>query len=303
MALDNSLSFNYFFYNLVVSLPFEVDFLNPVNEKADVSFTFDKKIRFPKHFPKREIWSLANINKAFFYNENIGLFEISNGKNVKLSLKKKIPNEEIIKNLLFTPMALILFQRKNLVVHASASVANSLAFLFIGMSGYGKSTILLELIKKGHKMLSEDVSAISFRNGVKLQPSFPLIKIDRRIAKTKEICSSIKNIKRDTRNRKIYKIKEELHINFPVKVNSCYLINPIKGKTKITEINDEKRIFFQMYNNIWRQVPATNCLESQKQVMQNISSFIKEVKFFELSLSLNVSNSANYIQNHIEKNL
>ena len=88
MVLDNSLSFNYFFYNLVVSLPFEVDFLNPVNEKADVSFTFDKKIRFPKHFPKREIWSLANINKAFFYNENIGLFEISNGKNVKLSLKK-----------------------------------------------------------------------------------------------------------------------------------------------------------------------------------------------------------------------
>ena len=303
MALDNSSSFNYFFFNLVVSLPFEVDFLYPVNERADISFTFDENIKFPKNYPKKEIWSLSNINKAFFYNKNIGLFEITNGKNVKLSLKKGISKEEIIKNFIFTPMALILFQRGNLVIHASASIVNSQANLFIGMSGYGKSTILLELIKKGHKMLSEDVSAISFSSGAKLQPSFPLIKIDRTISNTEEICASINNIKEDERSRKIYKVQDELYFNSPVKVSSCFLINPIKGEPEIKEIKDEKKIFFQMYKNIWRQVPVTSCLESQKQVMQNISNLIKEVKFFELSLSLNISDSANYIQNHIKENL
>tara|TARA_B100000989_G_scaffold235735_1_gene182600 strand:+ start:552 stop:1463 length:912 start_codon:yes stop_codon:yes gene_type:complete len=302
VALDNSSSFNYFFFNLVVSLPFEVDFLNPVNERADISFTFDENIKFPKNCPKKEIWSLSNINKAFFYNRNIGLFEITNGKNVRLSLKKEISKEEIIKNFIFTPMALILFQRRNLVIHASASVVNSQANLFIGMSGYGKSTILLELIKNGHKMLSEDVSAISFANGGKLQPSFPLIKIDRTISNTEEICASINNIKEDERNRKIYKVQDELYFKSPVKVSSCFLINPIKGEPEIKEIKDEKKIFFQMYKNIWRQVPVTSCFESQKQVMQNITNLIKEVKFFELSLSLNISDSANYIQNHIKKN-
>ena len=98
MVLDNSSSFNYFFFNLVVSLPFEVDFLNPVNERADITFTFDENIKFPKNYPKKEIWSLSNINKAFFYNKNIGLFEITNGKSVRLSLKKEISKEEIIKN-------------------------------------------------------------------------------------------------------------------------------------------------------------------------------------------------------------
>ena len=303
MVQDNSLSFNYFFYNLVVSLPFEVDFLYPINETADIYFTFDENIRFPKNCPTRDIWSLSNINKAFFYNKNIGLFEISNGKNVKLSLNEEISKEEIIKNFLFTPMALILFQRRNLVIHASASLVNSQAYLFIGMSGYGKSTILLELMKKGHKMLSEDVSAISFSNGAKLQPSFPLIKINRTISNTKEVSASINNIKEDERNRKIYKVKDEFHFNSPVKVNSCFLINPTKGKTEIKEINNRKKIFFQMYKNIWRQVPVTSCLESQKQVMQNISHLIKEVKFFELSLSLKVSDSASYIQSHIDKNL
>ena len=302
MALDNSSSFNYFFFNLVVSLPFEVDFLNPVYERADISFTFDENIKFPKNYPKKEIWSLSNINKAFFYNKNIGLFEITNGKSVRLSLKKEISKEEIIKNFIFTPMALILFQRRNLVIHASASVVNSQANLFIGMSGYGKSTILLELIKKGHKMLSEDVSAISFSNGAKLQPSFPLIKIDRTISNTEEICASINNIKEDERNRKIYKVQDELYFKSPVKVSSCFLINPIKGEPEIKEIKDEKKIFFQMYKNIWRQVPVTSCFESQKLVMQNITNLIKEVKFFELSLSLNISDSANYIQNHIKKN-
>ena len=243
------------------------------------------------------------MQKAYFFNKEVGLFKIKDGSKIKLCLSKKISNEEIVKSFLFTPMALILYQRKNLVLHASASVIGSKAFLFSGISGKGKSTILLELMKSGYKMLSEDVTAINFSKKPAIIPSFPLIKIETKNSNTKEVNGMIKNIKEDYRSRKLYSVKEDLYENKPKNIKSCFFLNKVGKKVKIKKLNNIMDKFTIIYKNIWRQVPANSSIDSQKQIMKNISMLINEIDFFEVNLSYDVDASINEIISNINNKI
>ena len=241
------------------------------------------------------------MQKAYFFNKEVGLFKIKDGSKIKLCLSKKISNEEIVKSFLFTPMALILYQRKNLVLHASASVIGSKAFLFSGISGMGKSTILLELMKRGHKMLSEDVTAINFSEKLEILPSFPLIKIETKSSNSKEIGGIIRNIEKDYRSRQLYSVKDDLYENKPKNIESCFFLNKVGEQAEIRKINDSMNKFTTIYKNIWRQVPANSSIDSQKQIMKNVSILINEIDFFEVDLSYNVDASISEIISNINK--
>jgi hypothetical protein len=241
------------------------------------------------------------LQKAYFFNKDVGLFKIEDGSKIKVCLNKKISNEEIVKSFLFTPMALILYQRKNLVLHASASVIGSKAFLFSGISGIGKSTILLELMKRGYKMLSEDVTAINFSKKPVILPSFPLIKIETKNSNAKEISGIIKNIEEDHRSRKLYSVKEDLYENKPKNIKSCFFLNKVGEQAEIRKLNNSMDKFTIIYKNIWRQVPANSSIDSQKQIMKNISMLINEIDFFEVNLSYDVDASISEIIHHINK--
>ena len=243
------------------------------------------------------------MQKAYFFNKDVGLFKIEDGSKIELCLNKKISKEEIVKSFLFTPMALILYQRKNLVLHASASVIGSKAFLFSGISGIGKSTILLELMKRGYKMLSEDVTAINFSKKPAILPSFPLIKIETKNSNTKEISGIIKNIEEDYRSRKLYSVKEDLYENKPKDIKSCFFLNKVGEQAKIKKLNNSMDIFTIIYRNIWRQVPANSSIDSQKLIMKNISMLINEIDFFEVNLSYEVDASINEIISNITKKI
>tara|TARA_Y200000002_G_scaffold19865_1_gene15280 strand:+ start:306 stop:1055 length:750 start_codon:yes stop_codon:yes gene_type:complete len=243
------------------------------------------------------------LQKAYFFNKEVGLFKIEDGSKIELSLSKKISNEEIVKSFLFTPMALILYQRKNLVLHASASVIGSKAFLFSGISGKGKSTILLELMKRGHKMLSEDVTAINFLKKPAIIPSFPLIKIETKSSNTKEISGIIRNIEEDYRSRQLYSVKNDLYEKKPKNIESCFFLNKVGEQAEIRKINNSMDKFTTIYKNIWRQVPANSSIDSQKQIMKNLSILINEIDFFEVNLSYNVDISINEIISNISKKI
>ena len=243
------------------------------------------------------------MQKAYFFNKEVGLFKIKDGSKIKLCLSKKISNEEIVKSFLFTPMALILYQRKNLVLHASASVIGSKAFLFSGISGKGKSTILLELMKRGHKMLSEDVTAINFLKKPAIIPSFPLIKIETKSSNTKEISGIIRNIEEDYRSRQLYSVKNDLYEKKPKNIESCFFLNKVGEQAEIRKINNSMDKFTTIYKNIWRQVPANSSIDSQKQIMKNISMLINEIDFFEVNLSYDVDASINEIISNINNKI
>lgn len=57
-------------------------------------------------------------------------------------------------------LAVVLRQRGLLAMHASAVQRDGRAFLFVGNSGWGKSTLASYLAQQGYTLLSDDVSAI-----------------------------------------------------------------------------------------------------------------------------------------------
>lgn len=69
--------------------------------------------------------------------------------------------------ILGTVFGILLHQREQIVLHASAVHINGKAVLFCGPSGSGKSTLAAALSKRGYPLVTDDVCAISVNaNGV-----------------------------------------------------------------------------------------------------------------------------------------
>ncbi|PWJ58239.1 hypothetical protein CLV98_10497 [Dyadobacter jejuensis] len=110
--------------------------------------------------------------------EGIANFQASSGK--LLRIDPLITDENLLS--LFTvseALGLILFQRGDFLLHASAVRVGDEAWCFMGNPGAGKSTTAASFIKAGCPLLSDDLTAIRFdRQGVPFViPAYPQLKI------------------------------------------------------------------------------------------------------------------------------
>ena len=75
-------------------------------------------------------------------------------------------------------MALLLRQRGFAVLHASGITVNGTAVVFLGQSGWGKSTLAQAFYVRGYSVVSDDVMAVRLDdNGAQVLPSYPSIKL------------------------------------------------------------------------------------------------------------------------------
>lgn len=108
-----------------------------------------------------------------------------------------------------TGLAIALFQRGTLVLHASAVIREDHAFAFCGPSGAGKSTLAALLCLDGAcAMLSDDVSAIDF-NGAR-----PALRADgRRISLWEDVIDALGLT--DRRGMGVRSTLNKYHVDFP----------------------------------------------------------------------------------------
>jgi hypothetical protein len=95
----------------------------------------------------------------------IARFLMSHGSEIVFDLAPECDARTVALYLMGTCFAILLQQRGNLVLHASAIAAEGRAMLFCGQSGAGKSTMAALLCRRGYALLNDDVCNLAPATG------------------------------------------------------------------------------------------------------------------------------------------
>lgn len=120
----------------------------------------------------------ATQMEACYFSQHAGVFHVRGGHEIIVDLVPGADARVFRLSLLGPVMSLILLQRGRFVLHASAIAIAESAIAFVGPNGSGKSTLAAALHARGHKLLADDVTAISIGSGCPVVvPSFPQFKL------------------------------------------------------------------------------------------------------------------------------
>jgi hypothetical protein len=89
-------------------------------------------------------------------------FDVRDGRSIVVTPEPGAPEPNVRLFLLGSAMGLLLHQRGLLPLHANAVEIDGMAFAFMGPSGIGKSTLAAWFHDRGHRILADDVCAVSF---------------------------------------------------------------------------------------------------------------------------------------------
>ncbi len=186
-------------------------------------------------------------------------------------------------------MGLYLFKEGNYVLHSSAINVNDKAFIFMGPSGSGKSSLIASLLNYG-ELITEDISKIEFSgDDAYVYPSLPVIKLDDKIFDYHKF-ETLKefDLKGDLRKRKGYVVKNFDNNNLPLRIQGCFILEN-KNSGEIDRVSSDIA-FSNLLLNSLGALPRNECIKSENMLLQNISNFIKSVPIYKLSIQKNFSN-------------
>lgn len=97
----------------------------------------------------------------------IARFMLTEGRDIAFEAEPGADDADMPIFLLGTAFGILLHQREQVVLHASAVSVNGRAILFCGASGAGKSTLAAALAQRGFPLVTDDVCALTIgSNGV-----------------------------------------------------------------------------------------------------------------------------------------
>ena len=104
-------------------------------------------------------------------------YVVSDGRNITIIAQKDSDPRLESLALQGVILAAVMSQRGMMVLHASAIEINGKGIVVIGDKGQGKTTLALKLLSSGGRLLSDDVTALSFEQGrAMIQPGPPVVK-------------------------------------------------------------------------------------------------------------------------------
>lgn len=174
-------SVRYFSYNLVIESALALPELLPSGtqaEAADVVVQFGKVQFKPPQFEGFDCAARGTETDGYLYWNDVGTFRIQDGRLITIDAKADVSEETLRLCLLGFVFAMLLHQRGLFVLHASGVEAGGGAVLFVGSSGFGKSTLAAALRTRGHTLITDDQGVLCVSGQVPLAlPSFPRVKL------------------------------------------------------------------------------------------------------------------------------
>jgi hypothetical protein len=175
----------------------------------------------------------ATSNQFLLDMHDVARYLVQNGNEIIIEPAVSSLESDVRVFLLSSCIGALLHQRGMLVIHAAAVVTGQGAVLFAGSSGNGKSTLLGEFLRRGYKMMVDDVCAVVLDSeGVPLVlPGYPRIRLwrDAAIKLEKDVTSAERT--RPSLEKFEWQISE-LYCNQPVRLLRIYLLTTV-NKNKL----------------------------------------------------------------------
>ena len=154
-------------------------FINSNHQQAEVSITFGKVRQHLAPLDKVARAIQISEREIGFYWKQSGWFLVRNGNEIIIEAETETDEKLLIIPLVGIVLATLLHQRRMLVLHASTVNINGRGATFLGQKGKGKSTTAALLYKRGHAVISDDITAIEFTEDKLpvVTPGFPDFKL------------------------------------------------------------------------------------------------------------------------------
>lgn len=114
----------------------------------------------PDATAKGPIWEMTP-DRFLLRIAGIARFLLTSGREIAVELESGTSVDDVAIFLIGTVFGILLHQRGQIVLHASAVRVGGKAVLFCGASGAGKSTIAAALGQRGYPLVNDDVCALS----------------------------------------------------------------------------------------------------------------------------------------------
>jgi len=109
----------------------------------------------------------------------LAAYRVTDGRMIRVFVAEGADASLVRLFLLGPALAVLLHQRKWLVLHASGVSVNGRAAVFVGSKGYGKSTLAAALLARGHRLIADDLVPVDFTDPGHpvVHPGFPQLKL------------------------------------------------------------------------------------------------------------------------------
>lgn len=199
----------------------------------------DYRDHIPEDLLPQPLGFQVTPDSAVVYLKNVGVFLLQSGTHVTVIPAPDVPSEKIRQAITGIVMALICYQRGQLVLHGSAVSIAGKAAVFLADSGEGKSSMAAALHAQGHLLLTDDLTVIDLSMPMTVAIAGTPIKLDPQMAQMLEIAAPSQPLPSE---KYLYHIDpplcepQKLDRIFILSTDSQFSITPLSPPKAVTEI-------------------------------------------------------------------
>jgi hypothetical protein len=187
--------------------------------------------------------------EAIFSIAKVGRFRVSGGYQIGVDPEPNAEQNLVQSFLVGNALALLLYQRERLVLHASVISINGQGIAFLGDSGAGKSSIAAAFLARGHKFLVDDLASVDILAGAAwVDPGFPFIKLSDETKETLALTPEQLEFMGMVDDKASYRLNH-LASKERVRLQQIYVVQPGE-EIGLLHINSQQAIFELMRYSI-----------------------------------------------------
>jgi hypothetical protein len=139
--------------------------------------------QFPTGFNGAVAHLHINRQEAIMALPEVATLAIRDGREIQVFAPPATDRHMLARHIVGNVLAILLFQRGYLVLHASTVRVDGRAVAFLGEPGAGKSSTAAALVRQGHGLLADDAAALqSCSPPALVVPGFPRLRLSPQVA-------------------------------------------------------------------------------------------------------------------------